>query len=68
MKFTILLFFDKNEKTPETLCTGVVVAVAFQKVDGSPDAETSAEGDNEGLKNSYCTVEKCHIFFLLDRK
>ena len=31
--------------------TGVVVAVTFQQVDDTPDAETSAQSDNEGLKN-----------------
>lgn len=40
--------------------SGVVVAVAFQKVDGTPDGETGAEGDDEGLKNVYCAVEEIH--------
>ena len=40
---------------------GVVVAVTFQQVDDAPDAETSAEGDNEGLKNGDSLIEKCHI-------
>ena len=40
---------------------GVVVAVTFQQVDDTPDAETSAEGDNEGLKNGDSLIEKCHI-------
>ena len=40
--------------------TGVVVAVAFQQVDSSPDAEAGTQCDNEGLKNGYCAVEKCH--------
>ena len=39
---------------------GVVVAVTFQQVDDTPDAETSAEGDNEGLKNGDSLIEKCH--------
>ena len=43
-----------------SISTGVVVAVAFQKVDSSPDAETGTQCDNEGLKNGYCAVEKCH--------
>ncbi len=42
------------------LCAGVVVAVALQQVDGSPDAKTGTEGDNEGLEYADCTVEKCH--------
>ena len=40
--------------------TGVVVAVALQQVDGSPDAETGIQCDDESLKNGYCAVKKCH--------
>ena len=40
---------------------GVIGAVAFQQVDDAPDTETSAEGDNEGLKNGDSLIEKCHI-------
>ena len=40
--------------------TGVVVAVTFQQVDDTPDAETSAQSDNEGLKNCDSLIEKCH--------
>ena len=40
--------------------TRVVVAVAFQQVDRYPDAEAGTQCDNEGLKNGYCAVEKCH--------
>ena len=39
----------------------VVVAVTFQEVDDAPDAETSAEGDNEGLKNGDSLIEESHI-------
>ena len=38
----------------------VVVAVTFQQVDDTPDAETSAQSDNEGLKNGDSLIEKCH--------
>ena len=40
--------------------TGVVRAVALQQVDDTPDAETSAQSDNEGLKNGDNLIEKCH--------
>ena len=40
--------------------TRVVVAVAFQQVDSSPDAKTGTQRDDESLKNGYCAVEKCH--------
>ena len=39
---------------------GVIVAIAFQKVDRTPDAETGTERHNEGLKNTNCRIEKCH--------
>ena len=35
-----------------SICAGVVVSVAFQQVDGSPDAEAGTEGDDEGLENA----------------
>ena len=44
---------------------GVVVAVALQKVDRAPHAETGAQRHNEGLQNTDSTVEKCHKFVLL---
>ena len=40
---------------------GVVVSVAFQQVNGSPDAEAGTEGDDEGLENADSRVEKFHI-------
>ena len=39
---------------------GVIGAVALQQVDDTPDAETSAQSDNEGLKNGDSLIEKCH--------
>ena len=39
---------------------GVVVAVTFQQVDDTPDTKTSAQSDNEGLKNGDCLIEKFH--------
>ena len=43
-----------------SICAGVVVAVTFQQVDDTPHAETSAEGDHEGLKNGDCLIEEFH--------
>lgn len=40
--------------------TRVVVAVTFQQVDDTPHAETGTEGDNEGLENGDCLIEKFH--------
>ena len=39
---------------------GVVIAVTFQQVDDAPHAETGTEGDNEGLENGDCLIEKFH--------
>ncbi len=47
------------------LGSGVVVAVALQKVDRAPHAEAGAQRHNEGLQHIDRTVEKCHIFVLL---
>ena len=38
----------------------VVVAVTFQQVDDTPDTKTSAQSDNESLKNGNCLFKKCH--------
>ena len=38
----------------------VVVAVTFQQVDDPPDTKTSAQSDNESLKNGNCLFKKCH--------
>ena len=42
------------------LCSGIIIAVALQKIDGSPDAKTGTESDDEGLKNTDSRIEKCH--------
>ena len=44
-----------------SICAGVVVAVTFQQVDDTPDAETGAQSDNEGLKNGDSLIEESHI-------
>lgn len=44
-----------------SICAGVVVSVAFQQVNGSPDTETGTESDDEGLENADSRVEKFHI-------
>ena len=41
-------------------CARVVVAVPFQQVDDTPDTKTSAQSDNESLKNGNCLFKKCH--------
>ena len=49
-----------------SISTGVIVAVAFQKVDCTPDTKTCTECYYESLQNTDCAVEKCHKVFLLD--
>lgn len=43
------------------ISAGVVVSVAFQQVNGSPNAETGTEGNDEGLENADSRVEEFHI-------
>ena len=43
-----------------SICARVVVAVTFQQVDDTPDTKTSAQSDNESLKNGNCLFKKCH--------
>ena len=41
-------------------CAGVVIAVTFQKIDRTPDAEASAEGDDQRLEHLDSRIEKLH--------
>ena len=43
-----------------SICARIIIAVTFQQVDDTPDAETSAQSNNEGLKNGDSLIEKCH--------
>lgn len=43
-----------------SICTRVVVAVTFQKVNHAPDTKASAQGDNESLKNIHSRVKEFH--------
>ena len=45
------------------LGTGVIVAVAFEQVDRTPDTKTGTESDDERLQYTDCTVEKCQRLF-----
>ena len=40
---------------------GVIVTIAFEQVDRTPNAETGTQSNNEGLENTNCRVKKCHI-------
>ena len=43
-----------------SICTRVVVAIPFHKIDASPDTKARAKGDDQGLENAYCGIEECH--------
>ena len=44
------------------LRTRVVVTVAFQKIDCTPDTETCTQSNYQSLKNTNCAIEKFNIF------
>jgi hypothetical protein len=48
---------------------GVVVTVTFQQVDGTPNAETGTQSDNQSLKNFDSRVKEFHrkISFVLKK-
>ena len=50
------------------LRAGVVVAIAFQQIDDTPNAETGTESDNEGLKNTNSRVKEIHRLNIAERK
>ena len=42
---------------------GIIVTITFLQVDGTPNAETGTQSDNQSLKNFDSTVEKFHSRF-----
>ena len=51
-----------------SICAGVVVAIAFQQVDDTPNTETGTQSDNEGLKHFDSRVKEIHSHFLLRKR
>ena len=43
-----------------SICAGVVIAVTFKKIDRAPDAEASAQGDDQRLEHLDSRIEKLH--------
>ena len=41
--------------------SGIVIAVAFQKIHDAPHAQASAQSGDEGLHHAYCGSKKCHV-------
>ena len=50
------------------LRAGVVVAIAFQQVDNTPNAKTGTQSDNEGLKHFDSRIKEIHNRFLLRKR
>ena len=46
-----------------TLGAGVIVAITFQQVDGTSNAETGTQSDNQSLKNFDSRVKEFHSRF-----
>ena len=44
-----------------SISAGVIRAIALQEVNHTPNAKACAERDHEGLQNTDCAIEKCHI-------
>ena len=51
-----------------SISTGVVIAVTFQQVDDTPNAQTGTQSDNEGLQNTNSRVKKFHRLNIAERK
>ena len=43
-----------------SICAGVIIAIPFQQIDRAPDAEASAEGDDQRLEHLDSRIEKLH--------
>ena len=56
----VLVLFCCASLLTMSIRAGVVVAIALQKVDDTPHAETGTEKDNEGLENGDCLIKKFH--------
>ena len=43
-----------------SICAGIIIAVTFEQVDCAPDAEASAEGNDQRLEHLDSRIEKLH--------
>ena len=60
----VLVLFCCASLLTMSICAGVVVAIAFQQVDDTPNTETGTQSDNEGLKHFDSRVKEIHSRFL----
>lgn len=56
----VLVLFWVASLPHMSICRGVVGPVTFQQVDDAPHAETGTQGNDEGLENGDCLIEKFH--------
>ena len=47
---------------------GVIVAIALQQVDDTPNGKTGTQGDNESLQNTNSGSKKCHKSIFAESK
>ena len=57
---TLCAVFPPDSGVELRTCRTVVVAVTFEKVDASPDAEACTKRDDKGLENRNRLLKKCH--------
>ena len=50
------------------LRAGVVVAIAFQKIDDTPNAQTGTQSNHESLQNTNSRVKEIHRINIAERK
>ena len=50
------------------LGAGVIVAIALQQVDDTPNGQTGTQGDNESLQNTNSGSKKCHKSIFAESK
>ena len=51
-----------------SICAGVIVAIAFQQVDDTPNTETGTQSDDQSLKHFDSRVKEIHSHFLLRKR
>ena len=50
------------------LGTGVIVAITFQQVDDTPNAQTGTQRNNESLQNTNSRIKEIHRLNIAERK
>lgn len=66
--YCLCLYFGFASLLNISICTRVVVAVTFEQVDNTPNAETGTKSNNESLENTNSRVKKCHRLNIAERK